>query len=124
MPAVLKIDRRRRIVSSTFLGLLTAEELLRHQQAIIADPDFQPIFADFVDLSAVTDIDEKAVHMLAGSKSVFDPAAPHVVIVPAELPHAKALQYRHMVRVSRPNLHVVRTLPEARALLHGLGYRL
>ena len=124
MPAVLKIDRRRRIVSSTFLGLLTGDELLRHQQAIVADPDFRPGFADLVDLSAVTDVDERCLTLLADSKSVFDPAAPHVVVAASDVPHNLALQYRNLARISRPNLHVVRTMAEARELLQRLGYRI
>ena len=126
MPAVLKIDPLRRIALSTFHGYVTGQDVISHQSVLLADPRFQSDFADVVDLSSVsgTAVDDSALGTLAGSASIFDADVPHVVIAPADLPHELALKYRELARRSRPNLHVVRTLDDARALLERLGYRL
>jgi hypothetical protein len=126
MPIVLKIDPQRRIVSSTFHGRVTSEELLRHRRTIIADPHFQKNFADVVDLSAVSimAVNDAAMGTLAAGRSAFDDGVPHIIIAPVDLPHELAVKYRDLARQSRPNLHVVRTVVEARELLESLGYQL
>ncbi len=126
MPAVLKVDPQRRIVLSTFHGHVTSEDVLRHQGLVLADPHFQSNFADVVDLSAISvaEVDNAALKTLAGTRSIFEPHVPHVIIAPADLPYEMAVQYRQLAQTSRPNLHVVRTPAEARELLDRLGYRL
>ncbi len=126
MPATLKVDPQRRTVLSVFHGRVTGDDIVKHQNVIAADPHFQANFADIVDFSAVsvTEIDDKALGTLAGKHSIFDDGVPHVIVAPANLPFAAAMKYRDLSRQSRPNLHVVRTLGEARQLLDQLGYRL
>jgi hypothetical protein len=126
MPATLKVDPQRRTVLSVFHGRVTGKDVVRHQDVIAADPHFQPSFADIVDFSAVsiTDVDDKALSTLAGTRSIFDDGVPHIIVAPANLPYEAATKYREFARQSRPNLHVVRTLREAQELLDGLGYRL
>ena len=126
MPAVLKVDPQRRIVLTAFYGSVSGREVLRHQAIISTDPYFQPNFADVVDLSSVSvaTIDDSVLTTLAATPSIFGPDAPHVIVAPADLPFEIALKYQDISRESRPNLHVVRTLAEARQLLHKLGFRL
>ena len=124
MPAVLKIDPQRRIALSTFHGYVTGEDVLRHQSVIIADPAFRPGFADVVDLSSLSlaDVDDSVLRTLAGTQSIFEAGVPHVIIAPADLPYEMALKYRELAQKSRPNLHVVRSLLEAKELLDNLGF--
>ncbi len=125
MPAIVKIDPRRRIVYSTFHGPVTGDELLRHQATIQGDPDFNPEFADVVDLSAAAltaSISPETLSRLAQSKSLFSEQTPHIVVAPAPLAREMARGYKKMVRSSRPNFFVVASLTEANTLLHGLGY--
>ncbi len=126
MPAVLKIDRQRRIVSSTFYGQVTGEDLLEHRDRIKADPEFNPGFADLTDFSGIKMIavSESALARLAGTESLFHQDAPHIVVVPSDLPHSLATKYRDEVRQTRPNFHVVRSLAEAQQILAELGYQL
>lgn len=109
---------------STFYGEVTGENLLQHRATIVADPEFNPDFAEIVDFSAVNlvSVPESALAQLALSESVFHRHVPHVVVTPAALPAGLALKYRDIARDSRPNFYVVRTLDEARALLQKLGY--
>lgn len=126
MPATLKVDPQRRTVLSVFHGRVTGEDLIRHQDVIVADPHFQANFADIVDFSAVSlaDVDDKMLTTLAGTRSIFAADVPHVIVAPTDLPHEVALKYREFARQTRHNLHVVRTVSEARRLLEDLGYRL
>lgn len=122
MPAVVKIDRQRKLVCSTFYGEVNDEELLRHRLAIAADPDFDPDFSEIVDFSGVTlpAISESTLAAMAGLKSVFSESVPHVVVAPADLPFQLARRYQGLARATRPNLFVVRSLQEAYKLL-GVG---
>jgi hypothetical protein len=125
MPAIVKIDPRRRIVYSTFHGPVTGDELLRHRLAIQGDPDFNPDFADVVDLSAVdmtSPVTYVSLSRLAQSKSLFREGTPHIVVAPAPMARDMARSYKRMVRASRPNFFVVASLTEANTLLQGLGY--
>ncbi len=124
MPAVLKIDIQRRIVCSTFHGEITEEMLLRHAADIVADPNFDPDFAEIVDFTGAlpASVRETTLRALAQAKSVFREDVPHVVVAPADELFAIAVRYRELSRSSRPNLLVVRSLAKAYELLSGLGY--
>ena len=126
MPAVLKIDRQRRIVSSTFFGEVSGKDLLEHRERIKSDPEFDPSFAEIADFSSVKmlSVSESALMTLAKIDSLFNKDVPHLLVSPADLPMTLALQYRDIVRESRPNIFVVRTLQEAQQMLHDLGYGL
>ena len=126
MPAVLKIDRQRRIVSSTFFGEIGGKDLLKHRERIKSDPEFDPSFAEIVDFSGVKamSVSESALMTLAGTESLFNKDVPHILVTPSDLPTTLALQYRDVVRPTRPNIYVVRTLQEGQKLLHELGYGL
>ncbi len=115
MPAVVKIDRQRRLVCSTFYGELTDEELLRHHATIAADPLFDPNFSEIADFSAVSKVtvSEAAMAALARRQSLYGASATHVVVAPQEIAFQLAGQYRAMAQETRPNLVVVRTLAEA-----------
>ncbi len=124
MPAVVKIDPRRRIVCSTFHGEITPELLLQHGASIAAESDFDPQFAEIADFSAadVATISETTLTALAGMKSLFSPDVPHVVVAPTDAMVALGSKYQELARESRPNLFVVRSLAEAYELLAQRGY--
>lgn len=119
MSAVLKIDRHRKLVCSTFYGEVSDEELVRHGSIIAADPDFDPEFSEIVDLSGVTfpAISETTLAGMASAKSIFSDSVLHVVVAPAELPFQLARSYQLLARGTRRNLFVVRSLQEAYKLV-------
>jgi hypothetical protein len=51
MPAFYKIAKDRRLVLSTASGVLTLEDVLAHQDQILADPDFNPQYSQLLDLT-------------------------------------------------------------------------
>ncbi len=124
MPAVVKIDNRRKIVVSTFYGEVTGEELLGHGAKIQSDPDFNPAFSEIVDLSGVASllVSEGTLATMAASPSLFRDSALHIVVAPAALEFA-ARKYKDLARDSRPNFHVVCSLEEAYGLLAAVRAR-
>ena len=124
MPAVLKIDPQRGVVCSTFHGRVTGEQLLEHRARILADPHFNPNFAEIVDFSAalLASIPDETLAALAGSKSLFSDSVPHVIVAPAEMPFALAEKYREFAKGSGRSLFVVRSLAEAYEVLRQHGY--
>jgi hypothetical protein len=122
--AVLKIDRQRRIVISTFFGAVTDELLLRHGKTIAEHEDFDPSFADIVDFTGAQTgaIAEATLQSIAQAKSLFKPDVPHVIIAPSNEMAVVARKYQQITAASRPKLFVVRTLKEGYQLLALQGY--
>ena len=115
MPSILKINPQKRVVHSTFFGVITDQELLGHAETIRSHPDFRPEYDEIVDLTMVTDpqITPSAMRQLASSKSLFLPSSKHAIVAPKDLSFEKAEEFRRISDGSRPNLKVVRTAAEA-----------
>lgn len=120
MPAVLKIDRGRRLVYSSFHGKVTGDELLRHRGTIAADPDFSPDFDEIVDFTAVNEIqvNKETIATMAESQSLYSPTVKHVVVAPAEVAFKLANEFKDLAGNARPNLTVVRTRADAYRLVN------
>ena len=118
MPAVVKIDKRRRIVISTFYGNVNGEELLGHAIKIQADPEFNPAYSEIVDLSGVTSllVSDASLAALAGTATLFRESSLHIVVAPADFEFRAARSYQEMARNSRPNFYVVCSLQQAYGL--------
>jgi hypothetical protein len=119
MPVVLKVDRQRRVVYSTFYGKITDAELLGHGNAIASDPDFNPRFSEIVDFTGVTDtaISERTLAAMAANPSIFSSSVMHIVVAPGESMFQLVTRFKDFAQSSRPNLFVVRTRGEAYRLL-------
>ena len=119
MPVILKINPQKRVVQSTFFGVVTDQELLNHTQTIASHPDFRAEFNEIVDLTMVTDlqVSPAAMQELAGRASVFQPAAKHVIVAPKDFSFEKAEQFKRMAEKNRPTLRVARTAAEAYEIL-------
>jgi hypothetical protein len=119
MPVVLKVDRQRRVVYSTFYGKITDAELLSHGRAIASDPDFNPRFSEIVDFTGVTDaaISETTLAAMAANPSIFSNSVLHIVVAPDDSMFELVNKYKAFAQSSRPNLFVVRTRAEAYRLL-------
>jgi hypothetical protein len=64
MAASYKIDKDRRLVCSTWSGVLTADEVLAQQRQLVNDPDFDPSFSQYSDFTGVRAVDLNAVNGL------------------------------------------------------------
>jgi len=115
MPVILKINPQKRVVHSTFFGLVTDAELLRHAETISSHPHFRPEYDEIVDLTMVTDmkVTPNGLQQLASRKSVFLASSRHAVVAPKDFSFQKAEEFRRIAESTRPNLKVVRTAAEA-----------
>ena len=86
MPTFYKIDKERKLVMSTYSGVLTIADALGHQQSLPKDPDFDPSFSQLFDVTHVTDVQLTAedVRTLART-SVFSPDSRRAILVDSDL---------------------------------------
>ncbi len=86
MPGCYKIDKERRIVMSTGYGVVTREDFLEHQNKILADPDFDPSYAQLLDFGHMTKLEVNAedVRLLA-ERNVFAAEARRAIVVPDDV---------------------------------------
>ncbi len=61
MAAFYKIDKERRLVFSTWSGVLTADEVFAQQRQLVNDPDFDPSYSQYSDFTGVRAVDLNAV---------------------------------------------------------------
>jgi len=119
MPVVLKIDPHAEWCTLRFTAKSTDAELLGIASALASDPDFNPLFADIVDFSDVTDpaITESVVGALAAKPSLFSSSAMHIVIGSAAVIFRLGRRFKEVAQSSRPNFYVVKTRAEAYQIL-------
>jgi len=67
-----EIDKERRLVTSTASGVITLPEIWAHQEKLAKDSDFDPSFAQLLDLTQVSkvEISSEEIRRVAGN-SVF-----------------------------------------------------
>jgi hypothetical protein len=56
MPASYRIDKQKKLIISTAFGVLTLDDVLKHQQQLVRDTDFDPSFSQLVDFDEVTEV--------------------------------------------------------------------
>jgi hypothetical protein len=82
MPAGYKIDKEHRLVMSTAYGVVTREDILFHQQRLVADPDFSPTFSQLADFTRTAKLEINAADVAAfAAKTIFAPEARRAIIV-------------------------------------------
>jgi len=115
----LTIDVNQRLVVSTYFGETNEAEILGHISRIHSRPDFDPSFAELVDLSGVTggSVSISTIQAVASRESIFNPTSMHVVIAPRDIVFGLARMSQVYAEKTRPNFVVVRTIEEARKFL-------
>jgi hypothetical protein len=61
LPVSYKIDKKRRMVMTTWSGVLTEDEILAQQRQLKNDPDYDPSFSQYSDLTGVRAVDINAM---------------------------------------------------------------
>ncbi|MBV9075722.1 MAG: hypothetical protein JOZ10_19025 [Acidobacteria bacterium] len=119
MPVVLKINPQKKVVHSTFFGVMTDREILEHSNTIASHPDFRPEFDEIIDLTMVTEprVTSTGMRQLADRQSIFQTSSKHVIVAPKDLSFEKAAEFKGMSETSRPNLTVARSAAEAYRIL-------
>jgi hypothetical protein len=125
MPASYKIDKARRLVTSTASGFLTAADLATHQRRLLGDPDFDPSCSQIFDCTAVSGIDFNAEDVGAlAARTIFSPHSRRAVVVTTDEQYGLFRMFKmireahgeHGIRVFRdPNEALRWALPEEEA---------
>ncbi len=91
MPAFYVIDKDRKAVFSSGKGMLTAADLMGHQERILKDPEFDPTYSQLLDFSGITEIEitSEDVRRLA-QKNVFSSDSRRAFVVQDDLQYGLA----------------------------------
>lgn len=94
MPAFYKIDKERRLVLSSGIGVFNLEDARSHQERLIADPDFDPSYSQLLDFTHTTQIDltPADVRQLA-VRNIFSPNSRRAFLVPNDLAYGLGRMY-------------------------------
>ncbi len=85
MPACYKIDKERRLVMSTAYGVVTRQDLLSHQETLLADPDFGNTFSQLADFTRMARLEVTAADVrVIAARNVFAPEARRAIVVADE----------------------------------------
>ncbi len=115
MPAFYKIDKERKLVMTTYSGVLTLAEALGHQEKLPKDPDFDPSFSQLFDVTHVTDVQLTAedVRRLART-SVFSPDSRRAIVVDSDLKFGLARMFEVLRdTMGEKGIRVFRNLEDA-----------
>lgn len=86
MPAFYKIDKERRLVLSSAVGVFNLEEAQSHQERLIFDPDFDPRYSQLLDFTHVTQFDLTAVDVRKlAVRNIFSADSRRAILVPNDL---------------------------------------
>lgn len=97
MPATYKIDKARRLVTSTASGFLTAADILAHQRKLLVDPSFDPDCSQIVDCSAVTGIDLSPDDVRSvTAATIFSPHSRRAIVVASDEQFGFASMFKMM----------------------------
>ena len=114
MPGGYLIDLPRRLVLSRAWGYASDEELLRHAQALAADPDFHPSFAQVADLRAVEDFELRVSTLRElASLSPFGAGSRRALVVGSPAAYGMARMFQVFRQRSPDAVQVFRTLAAA-----------
>jgi hypothetical protein len=115
MPTFYKIDKERKLVMTTYSGVLTIAEALGHQEKLPKDPDFDPSFSQLFDVTHVTDVQLTAedVRLLARA-TVFSPDSRRAILVDSDLKFGLARMFEELRdTMGEKGIRVFRNLDEA-----------
>ncbi|MGC1268541.1 MAG: hypothetical protein WA853_19855 [Candidatus Acidiferrum sp.] len=115
MPAFYKIDKERRLVLSSGTGIFNLEDARLHQERLLADPDFDPSYAQLLDFTHTTQIDLTAadIQQLA-LRNIFSPNSRRAILVPNDLAYGLGRMYEILREASgERGIRIFRNLEDA-----------
>ena len=112
-------DDSNNIMRCCWQGVITEDtmfEMYSEAEEVMAS---RPPCRGIDDFSEVTrfEVSAETLRTLASMPSILGPESLHVIIAPTNQVYGMARMYEILSEQSRPNLHVVRTVQEAKVLL-------
>lgn len=118
MPMRYEIDPGVRLVRSIAWGVLTGEEIRDHQQALAADPAFNPTYQQLGDFRFVTEarVDTASIREVARVR-LFVPGSRRALVARSDLVYGLARMYQELGGFDEEFGQVFRELEAALAFL-------
>jgi len=90
-----EIDKERRLIMSTASGVITLPEVWAHQEKLAKDPDFDPSFAQVLDVTQVTklELSSEDVRRVADSND-FSPNPRLAIVATSSLVYGMARMFQ------------------------------
>jgi|SRR5579863_2076392 hypothetical protein len=86
MPALYKIDKPNRFVISIASDPLSPDDILRHQQLLADDPEFDPSYSQLLDFSEVTLFNFTAADVrILAQANLFSPNSRRAIVAKSEV---------------------------------------
>ena len=119
MGFVLEFDGKNNVLRVTLDGRVTDAIILDTYATVSRYVASRPSCRGIVNVTAVTkfEVSSSAVRQMAGSAPAFPVASVRVFIAPTNFIYGMVRMFQMLGEKTRPNLHIVRTLDEAYALL-------
>jgi hypothetical protein len=115
MPVFYKIDRERRLVMTTGMGVFTLADALAYQDKLSKDPEFDSGFSQLLDLTHVTEyaVEAEDIRKLA-QRSIFSPKSRRAFLVTGDLAFGLGRMFGILREtVGEKGVRVFRNLDEA-----------
>lgn len=114
MPEGHEIDVARRVVVSRAWGVLSTAEFLAHYEAVATDPDFDPTFAQLVDLRDVTAFNVDVITLRSKAlQSMFRPGTRRAIVASSDVTFGLARMFGTYAESASQSIAVFRAIDEA-----------
>jgi hypothetical protein len=118
MPVSVSIDSRRKLVVTTYAGLVTDHDVARQISEIARNAPYDDEYRAITDFTQVTqfEISSEQIRSVAESRSPLE-RAQRVMVAPSDEAYGTSRMFQMLAGRTRPNISVVRTLEEAYKVL-------
>lgn len=119
MPYDYWIDTNQKIIHVTGHGKLTDDNFASYVLTLKHDPDFDPRFNLFSDLTQVTEIEMSIETIEKGAKNpILSPTAEIVIVAPSDITYGTSRSFKAFKSPSSSNVHIFRNIDEAKEFLN------
>jgi hypothetical protein len=115
MPLFYKIDKPHKLVMTTASGVFDLAAAYAHQDQLLKDPDFDPVYSQLLDFTQVTKVEFSAddVRQIA-RRSVFWPCSSRAILVNDDLLFGLATLFEMLrANAGEKGVRVFRSLNDA-----------
>ncbi len=119
MPYKYRIDKDQRIIHVTGHGKLTDDNFTSYLHNLKHDPDFDPLFSLFSDLTQVTEIEMSIEVIEWGAKNpILSPDSEVVIVAPSDITYGTSRSFMAFKSPSSSKVHIYRNVDEAKEYLN------
>ena len=115
MSVRVAVDRQKKLVVTSFYGVVTDEDARRQLELLRAEGPFDKGYSAITDYTGAQqfDISSEIFREIAGMESPLTSGARRVVVAPSDVIYGTTRMFQSLATETRPNLTIVRTLREA-----------